>query len=211
MKKIIMKGMLVALMMLTGSTANAQMNNVISGLAGKVTQATSGNSVLSALTGVVSSKLIPTSTQILGTWVYEEPAVMVTSGDFLKNTASSVLTKTVEQKLQGYLGKTGLTKGNMSVTFKEDKTFTIVRKGKTVASGTYTMDSSNVTLTFKGKKNPCKITPQLDNGSLVVVMDATKLKDFMVNIGSGVSQLSTVTSLLKGMDAMKLGVRMVKK
>ena len=72
------------------------------------------------------------------------------------------------------------------------------------------MNDSEVVMTFKGKKNPCRVTPQLDNGSLVIVMDATKLKTFMQNIGSSVSQLSTIVSLMKTMDGMKLGVRMAK-
>lgn len=204
MKKII--AVIVCTMMSFGA-ANAQ----LSGLLDKVTSATSGNSTLSALTGIISSKLIPTSTQILGTWTYQEPAVMFTSDNALKNAASSLAMKSVETKLQSYLTKVGITKGNMSVTFNENKTFTVNRKGKKVTSGTYTIDSNgDVTLKFKGRKNPSKVTPQLDNGSLVVVMDATKLKIFMQNIGANVSQLSAVVSLMKSMDGMKLGVRLQK-
>ena len=118
--------------------------------------------------------------------------------------------KSVESKLQSYLTKVGITKGNMSITFKEDKTFSINRKGKTVRTGTYSLSGSEVTMKFKGRKNPCKVTPQLDNGSLIVVMDATKLKTFMQNVGANVSQLSTVVSLMKSMDGMKLGIRMSK-
>ena len=44
-----------------------------------------------------------------------------------------------------------------------------------------------------------------------MVMDATKLKTFFENVGSNVSQLATVTSLLKSMDGMKVGIRMTKK
>ena len=203
MKKIL--AFIVCAMLSTGA-ANAQLSEVL----GKVASATSGNGTLSALTGIISSKLIPTSQQILGTWTYQEPAVMFTSDNALKNAASAVAMKSVESKLQSYLTKVGITKGNMSITFKEDKTFTINRKGKTVRTGTYSLSGSEVTMKFKGRKNPCKVTPQLDNGSLIVVMDATKLKTFMQNVGANVSQLSTVVSLMKSMDGMKLGIRMSK-
>lgn len=203
MKKFIT---LIACIMFSAGIANAQLSEIL----GKVASATSGNSTLNQLTNIISSKLIPTSQQILGTWTYQEPAVMFTSDNALKNAASSMASKTIETKLQGYLTKVGITKGNMSITFKEDKTFTVNRKGKTVRTGTYTITDSDVTLKFKGRKNPCKVTPQLDNGTLVVVMDATKLKTFMQNIGSNVSQLSTIVSLMKSMDGMKLGVRMSK-
>ena len=100
--------------------------------------------------------------------------------------------------------------GETLIKFDADKTFKVLRKGKTIRTGTYTMNDSEVTLTFKGKKTPCKVTPQLDNGTLVIVMDATKLKTFMQNIGSNVSQLSTIVSLMKSMDGMKVGVRLSK-
>jgi hypothetical protein len=207
MKKLIA---LIACVMLSAGVANAQLEEVLGKVASAATGATSGNSTLSALTGIISSKLIPTSQQIIGTWTYQEPAVMLTSDNALKNAASAVAMKSVESKLQSYLTKVGITKGNMSITFNSDKTFTINRKGKTIRRGTYTMNDSEVVMTFKGKKNPCRVTPQLDNGSLVIVMDATKLKTFMQNIGSSVSQLSTIVSLMKTMDGMKLGVRMTK-
>ena len=203
MKKIIA---LIACVMLSVGAANAQLGEIL----GKVASATSGNGTLNQLTNIISSKLIPTSQQIIGTWTYQEPAVMFTSDNALKSAASSMASKTIETKLQNYLTKVGITKGNLSITFKEDKTFTVNRKGKTIRTGTYTITDSDVTLKFKGRKNPCKVTPQLDNGTLVIVMDATKLKTFMQNIGSNVSQLSTIVSLMKSMDGMKLGIRMSK-
>lgn len=203
MKKLLT---IIACTMLSIGAANAQLSEIL----GKVTSATSGNSTLSAITGIISSKLIPTSQQIIGTWTYQEPAVMFTSDNALKNAASSVASKSIETKLQTYLTKVGITKGNMAIKFDADKTFKVLRKGKTIRTGTYTMNDSEVTLTFKGKKTPCKVTPQLDNGTLVIVMDATKLKTFMQNIGSNVSQLSTIVSLMKSMDGMKVGVRLSK-
>jgi len=196
----------IACTMISVSAVNAQLSDIL----GKVASATSGNSTLNALTGIISSKLIPTSQQIIGTWTYQEPAVMFTSDNALKSAASSIATKSIETKLQSYLTKVGITKGNMSITFKENKTFTINRKGKTIRTGTYTMNNSEVVMTFKGKKTPCRVTPQLDNGSLVIVMDATKLKTFMQNVGANISQLSTIVSLMKSMDGMKLGIRMSK-
>ena len=203
--------MIIVCAMMSVGIANAQLGELLGKVAEKASSATSGNSTLNALTGIISSKLIPNSTQILGTWTYQEPAVMFTSDNALKNAASAVASKSIETKLQSYLSKVGITKGNMSITFKEDKTFTVNRKSKKVASGTYTIDSTgDVTLKFKGRKNASKVTPQLNNGTLVVVMDATKLKTFMQNIGANVSQLSTVVSLMKSMDGLLLGVRLEK-
>ncbi|MCI6860791.1 MAG: DUF4923 family protein [Prevotella sp.] len=201
---------LIACVMLSAGVANAQLGDILGKVASAASSATSGNSTLNTLTNIISSKLVPTSQQILGTWTYQEPAVMFTSDNALKSAASSVATKSIETKLQSYLNKVGITKGNLSITFKEDKTFIVNKKGKVIKTGTYAINNSEITLTFKGRKTPSKVTPQLDNGTLVIVMDATKLKTFMQNIGSNVSQLSTIVSLMKSMDGMKLGIRLSK-
>lgn len=187
--------------------ANAQLNDILNKATKQATQAVKGNSTAESLVGVISSKLIPNSQQIVGTWVYQEPAIMLTSSNSLKQYASSVATKSLEQKMQSYLTKVGFTKGKSSITFNADKTFAIKYGTKAVKKGTYTLNNNEVVLTFTGKKTPSKMTPQLDNGSLIVVTDATKFKTFMENIGAQVSQLSTVSSALKQMDGMKIGVR----
>lgn len=211
MKKIFTKAVLLMALACSANTAHAQLSDILGNVASKVQSSSNGSSnVLSALGNIITSKLIPTSSQIVGTWAYQEPAVMFTSSNALKNTASSVVTKQIENKLQTYLNKAGIKKGNMSITFESDKTFYVSKGGKKVATGTYTMSNSEVSLTFKGRKTPCKMTPQLDNGTLVVVTDLTKLKTFLEGIGSNVSQLSTLTSLMKSMDGMKVGIRLSK-
>ena len=188
-------------------TASAQLSDVLSKVVGN---ATSGNSTLSTLTGVISSKLIPTEKQIIGTWSYQEPAVMFTSDNALKSTAGTLASASIEKKLQTYFSKVGIKKGNLTITFDEQKNFSIKKGTKSVRTGTYAISGSTVTLTFKGKTKPCRITPQLDNGSLVMVMDATSLKNFMSGIASYVSSLSTVTSVLNAYDGMKVGIRLSK-
>lgn len=205
-----MRSLIAAAIAFSASTsANAQLSNVLGNALSKVSSSSS-NSTLSTIAGVITSKLVPTSSQIVGTWAYQEPAIMFTSSNVLKSTAASVVTKSVETKLQSYLIKLGISKGNLTITFDADKNFNIKLKNKQVASGTYTISNNDVTLTFKGRSQPCKVTPQLDNGTLVIVMDATKLKTFFQNIGSNVSYLSTITSLLKQVDGMKVGLRLSK-
>lgn len=189
------------------NTANAQnLGNILGNLVG----GGKAGEVLSTVTNVISSKFIPTSAQIVGTWKYEKPAVMFTSDNVLNKTAGALASAKIENKMQGYLTKVGIKTGNLTLTFNADKTFTIQRASKKLATGTYELSDEEVSMTFKGRKTPCKITPQLDNGSLVIVMDASKLQTFMMNIGSNISQLSTVTSLLKNYDGMKIGMRMTK-
>ena len=207
MKKLLV---ILAAVALNCGIANAQLNNIINKATSAATSAVKGNSTMESLVGVISSKLIPNSQQIVGTWVYQEPAIMLTSSNNLKQYASSAVTKSIEQKMQSYLAKVGFTKGKSSITFNADKSFVVKYGTKSVKKGTYTLNNNEVVLTFTGKTKPCNVVPQLDNGSLIIVMDATKFKTFMENIGAQVSQLSTVTTALKQMDGMKIGVRCTK-
>ena len=207
MKKILS---LTIIALFSANMANAQLSDILNKVSSATASATQGNSTLSSLTGIISSKLIPSSTQILGTWAYQEPAVMFTSSNALKSAAGAVASSSIESKLQSYLSKAGIKKGNLPITFDSDKNFAIKKSGKTVRSGTYTISGNDITLTFKGKSKPCKVTPQLDNGSLVIVMDATTLKTFLTNVAGNFSSLSTITSLLNSYDGMKLGIRMSK-
>ena len=207
MKKILS---LTIIALFSANMANAQLSDILNKVSSATASATQGNSTLSSLTGIISSKLIPSSTQILGTWAYQEPAVMFTSSNALKSAAGAVASSSIESKLQSYLSKAGIKKGNLTITFDSDKNFAIKKSGKTVRSGTYTISGNDITLTFNGKSKPCKVTPQLDNGSLVIVMDATTLKTFLTNVAGNFSSLSTITSLLNSYDGMKLGIRMSK-
>ncbi len=213
MRKIFTNALLAIAMAFTAQTASAQWQDLIGKVANTLQQKTtnSDNSVLSGIGSVITSKLIPNSMQIVGTWTYKGPAVMFTSDNALKSTASSVASKQIESKLQGYLNKVGMAPGKMTITFEKDSTFYVTRNEKKITTGTYHLSGNDVQLTFKNKKTPCKVTPQLDNGTLVVVMDATKLKTFFEGIGSKIPQLGTVTSLMKGMDGMLVGIRMTKK
>lgn len=210
MKKIFL---IIAIAAFTCNAANAQLSNVLSKVASAASSASKGNSTLSSVANVITSKLVPTSSQIVGTWKYQKPAVMFTSDNALKQTAAAVTTSTIENKLQNnYLSKLGFAQGKMSITFNKDKTFTVNRSGKQVASGTYAINGSDVSLTFKGKSTPCKLTPQLDNGTLVLVGDVTKIKSFLESAGakSGISSLATLTTLSKTMTGAKMGIRMSK-
>lgn len=202
---------LMAAMMLSANVANAQLQDILGNVVSKVQGGSSAaGNIISTIGSVISSKLIPTSSQIVGTWTYQEPAVMFTSSNALKSAAGSMASKTIEQKLQTYLSKVGINKGKMSITFTKDKKFQVNYGAKKIASGTYEVNGSEIEMMFMGRKLPSKLTPQLDNGTLVVVTDATKLKTFMENLGNNVSQLSIVTTLLKQVDGMKLGLRMSK-
>lgn len=210
MKKTIRVIAVIAIMFFAaGQSANAQ--GLLGKLANAAQSAAKGNSTLSNVVNVISSKLVPSEDQVIGTWVYQGPAVVFETESALTNIGGTAASAKIEEKLQQHLSKVGVVAGKMSLTFKEDKTFTVTY-GKRSVSGTYTIADNKVSMTFKGRNTPCKVTPQLNNGSLVITADATKIKDFVTGL-TGTStntSLATISSLLKQVKGMQLGVRLKK-
>lgn len=222
MKSLVIKGALLGTLLLTCGQAGAQsglgslLKNVVSGSKEKTTGTTSSTTssssgLLSSLTNIFSSKLVATKDKIIGTWVYEEPAVVMSSENTLKNLggklASSTVESTLKEKLEGY----GLKKGCITMTFDKSGNFTQTFNGKTL-KGTYTIEDKNINLKYSGKVSQIIGTTQLDGDNLLIVMDASKLLSYVNVLGSYTqnSTLKTATSLIGSMDGLECGLKLVK-
>lgn len=208
---MIKTALMVVMMLGMAGNANAQLGDILGKVASAAGQGSTLGNVVSSVVGVVNDKLVPTETQVVGTWSYQSPAIVFNSKNALVGIGGATASKTIETKLQNYLSKYGIKKGQMSITFNKDKTFSVNYKTKKI-TGTYTLSGNSVSLTFKGRKQPCKLTPQLDNGQLCIVADATKLKTFLEGLGASATsaEITTIVSLLKQMDGMLLGIRLSK-
>lgn len=224
MKKLFTKGALLCAALFFTVQADAQINlgnilkNVMSGGSSEqtTTDTTSsdksdGGSILSALTSIFSSSKVATEDKIIGTWVYEEPAVVLSSDDMLKNLGGKLASSTVETQLKSKLESYGFKKGSITMTFDKSGNFTQTLLGKTL-SGTYTIEDKNIVLKYGGKVSQIVGTTQLDGDNLLIVMDASKLLEY-VNVLGSVSQnstLKTAASLIGGMDGLECGLKLVK-
>ncbi|MCD8296809.1 MAG: DUF4923 family protein [Prevotella sp.] len=228
MKKILIKGSILLALLLLGSNANAQ---VISNILKKVTSSktsttestdtenadtdssssSSGSSgIISSLTSIFSSLNAATEDKIIGTWVYKEPAVVLSSENTLKNIGGKIASATVEDELASQYEKLGIKEGTITMTFDEDGNFTQTISGKNL-SGTYTVEDENINLKY-GKLKQIVGTTQLDGNNLIIVMDATKLLSLVNLLGSlsGNSLLEGATSLLSSMDGLQVGFKLTK-
>lgn len=222
MKKLLFKNALLCAMMALTAPASAQIDlgNILKGVISGSSDSKSSSSsssdskggLLSSLTSIFSSSKIATKDKIIGTWVYEEPAVVMESNNALKNIGGKVVTATIENKLDQQLQKYGFTKGMVTMTFDKDGNFTQTMKGKTL-KGTYTIDDKNVVLKYGGKVSQVVGTTQIEGNSLLIVMDASKLLKY-VNVIGKVSQnstLKTASSLIGSMDGLECGLKLTKK
>lgn len=207
--------------MLAGTQADAQISlgnilkNVVSGDKEKTNEKTDNESkaggILSALTNVFSGSKVATKDKLVGTWVYEEPAVVLSSNNALKNIGGKLATSQVEDKLRTKLEGYGFKKGSVKMTFDNEGNFTQTFLGKEL-KGTYTIEDKNIVLKYGGKISQVVGTTQLDGNNLLIVMDASKLLKY-VNVLGGITQnsmLKTATSFLSSMDGLECGLKLVK-
>jgi len=214
MNKCIKKIAAMAIMLMCGINANAQLDlgNILGNVVSGATSSSSSTSdLISNLTSVFSSSKQASTNNLVGTWEYSEPAIVFTSDNFLAKAASKIAANKIESKLQTTLSKYGIKKGSMSVTFNEDGTFTETLAGKSL-SGKWSISNKKLSLTYGGIKT-VNITTQLDGSNLQIVTDASKLLSLTKSLGakSTNSTISTITSLMKNVNGMQAGITLVKK
>ena len=210
MKKNIIKFAAMALMLMSGTNANAQLDlgNILGGLTGNSSSTTSD--VISSLTSIFSSSKQASADNIVGTWAYDSPAIVFESDDLLSKTGAALAANKIEGKLQTTLSKYGITKDKFKITFKKDGTFTETIRGKSY-SGKWTVSDSKLVLTYSLKK--MEITTQKEGNKLMFVTDATKLLNLVQSLGAKTatnSSLSTISALAKNIKGMKVGLTLVK-
>lgn len=160
-----------------------------------------------AIDKVTGGKL--TEKGIIGTWNYKQPGVKLSSDNTLSELAASAATSTIQGKLETYYTKVGIKAGACSFTFNSDGTFTS-KFGQKTASGTYTFDTSTYKLSLKynsGLLNLGAIPAYayMNGTNLQIVFPMDKLLSILTSLGSSIDSLSTITSLLKQYDSMKIG------
>ena len=208
MKTSILRCALICLIAI--STQNAKAQSDLGSILNNVLGSSTTNGVISGLTSIFSSDKQATKNNLVGTWVYEEPAIVLTSDNVLTNAAAKVAANTAEKKLQEQMDKVGIKKGTLSMTFKSDGTFTETF-GKKTYSGKWAVENQKLKLTHTVRT--ITLTTQVDGNNLMFVTDASKLLSLMQTLGSKStnSTVSTVTSLMKKVKGMQCGITLVKK
>lgn len=127
MKRITIKAVALCMMLLGVQNTSAQSLDDILGAIGSATsqsQDNKGGSLISGLTSIFSGSKTATNKNIVGTWIYQEPAILLTSNNVLTSAAAKIASKKIEKNLQTHLTKYGIKPGAMSITFSENGTFT---------------------------------------------------------------------------------------
>lgn len=212
MKRITIKAVALCMMLLGAQHTQAQsLGDILGAIGGGTSQGSQGSDLISGLTSVFSNNKTATSKNIVGTWTYQEPAIVLSSTNVLTNAAAKVASNKIEKNLQSHLTKYGIKPGAMSITFNENGTFTEIIGKKTV-NGKWQIKDKQLVITY-GTVKPVSITTQIDGKNLMIVTKADKLLTLFKTFGakSTNSTVSTITSLMKNVNGMQCGLTFVKK
>lgn len=196
---------------LTGSFAEAKAQTGFGSILESMAGGNTGQDIISGLTSIFSNNKVATADKLVGTWVYEEPAIVFESSNLLQKAGGTIVSSRIEKKLQTVLAKYGIKKGNMKMTFTKNGNFTQTI-GKRTVHGTYKINGKNVELKYAGGFSQLLGTTQLEGNSLLIVMDATRLLKFagVVSKFSTNTMIKTAASLFSSVDGMECGVRLKK-
>ncbi|MBQ2298760.1 MAG: DUF4923 family protein [Bacteroidaceae bacterium] len=215
MKKSIIKIALVATAaFLMPSTMNAQFADLLNKAKSLFGGSSSTTSTITNVVGNLLGNTKITAQKLEGTWSYTQPCIAFESESTLNNIGGSVASAKIEEKLKAGLDKAGIKEGQMSITFNADKTF-YISTGKRQISGTYEVEGSDLSLTFKTTKKTIKTNVKLSLGTLQIAMNADKMLQIVNTIATKASAYSssmkTVSTLLSQYKSMYLGLKFKKK
>lgn len=146
-----------------------------------------------------------TAKAIIGTWNYKTPATRMSGGDALTNVGGALAGSTINDKLKPIFEKVGIREGFCTITFNEDGTFAMPVKGRNI-SGTYEFDPSThaITLTV-GKMGSFTGYAYISGTNLEIVFPVDKLVDFVTAVGSKISALKSIATMLEKVENAYLG------
>lgn len=208
-----MKRIISLLIIAIALNANAfDLKSLLSGASKSDTTSTSSTSsklgaLGSMLGGLIASDNLSTS-DLVGTWKYDSPAVSFKSDNFLQKAGGAAAAVAVENKLEPYYSKIGFTA--LVLTVEVDSTFTMKFKRATL-SGSITKEGDNFIFNVKigNKISLGKMTAYITKTgtSIDMTFDVTKLVAIMQKVASisGNTTISTISELLNSYDGICAG------
>lgn len=227
MKKIVFSLMLM-LAVATGASAQSWkdvLGKVATEVASEVSSTEAGSAVTNVLGALLGNSLTLSIEALEGTWNYEGVACILESENALSNIGGTVVTSTIESKLDEKLTKIGVTPGKCAFTFVGDGTCTINVNGRDL-NGKYELNAEEkmIVFTFVYDKLPLKTYVSYEIQNLNIVFKADRLLAFIKNVASYFSNgatgeqlgqlqsvmqtVGTIGSLLENYDGMMLGAKL---
>lgn len=172
-----------------------------------------GDGITDMVKGVISTDNIEVK-DIAGEWTVESSAVCFKTEDFLKKAGGAAAATMIENKINPYFEKAGLTGGVLTV--QTDGQFTFKMKGVTLSGEISKGNDKDFIFAFKafGKMSVGKITAYVTKSinSMDLMFDADGIRKLAVAVAgfTGNSTLKSATSILNQYDGLCVGFTMKK-
>ena len=208
MKSIRYALLLLAVMSFSVSVKGQSIKEVIDSVKSGV-KAGSVKEAVSVVKGAFEEK-VATAETIIGTWVYKEPAVMVTSGRIIAKAIGNASAGKLEKLLTNYFKKADINPQNTYFTFRKDGTFIRCVAGHK-AEGHW-MLGDKLLLGIHNVQTAA-VTQHLENGELTLVVSAGKIMGAMVSLGAihDTTTNNAIVKLSKKLKGIEGGFALEKK
>ena len=193
-KRVILLLALMAAMTTKAQTVGEITDSVKAGLkAGSVKDA------VNTVKGAFEKKSAEAS-QMVGTWTFVEPAVMVTSGRLLAKAAGNLVDDKLEKLLDDYFKRSNVTPQNTSITFRKDGTFSRSVAGRK-RQGVWMVGGEKVYLGVDNVQTAA-MTTHMEKDTLTLVVEASRIMEAFKALGA-ISDSKSNNSLIKLSKSLK--------
>ncbi|MBR6840792.1 MAG: DUF4923 family protein [Prevotella sp.] len=193
-KRVILLLALMAAMTTKAQTVGEITDSVKAGLkAGSVKDA------VNTVKGAFEKKSAEAS-QMVGTWTFVEPAVMVTSGRLLAKAAGNLVDDKLEKLLDDYFKRSNVTPQNTSITFRKDGTFSRSVAGRK-RQGVWMVGGEKI---YFGVDNvqTAAMTTHMEKDTLTLVVEASRIMEAFKALGA-ISDSKSNNALIKLSKSLK--------
>ncbi len=193
-KRVILLLALMAAMTTKAQTVGEITDSVKAGLkAGSVKDA------VNTVKGAFEKKSAEAS-QMVGTWTFVEPAVMVTSGRLLAKAAGNLVDDKLEKLLDDYFKRSNVTPQNTSITFRKDGTFSRSVAGRK-RQGVWMVGGEKVYLGVDNVQTAA-MTTHMEKDTLTLVVETSRIMEAFQALGA-LSDSKTNNALIKLSKSLK--------
>lgn len=199
----------------TATSAGSAIAGILGGLLGGGTSGSTGSTAGTIINGilnnVIGSGTFSQESLCAHTWKYSKPGCAFTSENLLAKAGGEIAANKIEEQLEGYYKKAGLSNSNTYFKFNTDGSFESKIDGKSW-KGTYTFDEKTHAITMKGLLlSVSGYATQTTNG-VSLLFESKKLLTLVQTLTalSGNSTLGTIGNITKNYDGVRVGFEMSK-
>lgn len=170
----------------------------------------SGGTIANVFSSVIGMDKL-TAQGLIGTWNYSGPGCAFTSENLLAKAGGEVAATKIEQELQPYFDKVGISASNTRIIFNSDNTFSATIAGKSF-SGQYTFDEAKALITLKTLLLNFNCYAKREYGGISILFESKKLLTVLQTMAafSGDTTIQKIGELSKNYDGIRFGFDMGK-